>query len=231
MIQRRLRWYAANIAEISIKAIISKLRAAHYRMGMDSGFRIDEISEREIYGNYLEELEIINTVKTPFGDQKIISYKDYRTIRFRFSLFPPEVEIENPPKSCKGFFNSLDSMFDQSFRIEPLSVNVLNWIKRIEEITAKPKVTRLVVGNFTVAPNVAARMEFRSPIDVRKSVNDFFHNSRYFGIKAALSFPDQNTQTTYELTNNAIAKLKSFNPYDQIQILRLSLVRALDDAE
>jgi hypothetical protein len=167
----RLKWYkAATIERKSIELLLTRLVKDDYSEGKRWGFSNIVLRGSAIEGEYIERFEAVTKVEDPFGNILEFPIVQYEKFFFSVGTKFPNLETHGAPRSLSSFFNQLASYLNFRISIEPVNIDLRNWISLIERNVDSALVGGLLVSNVTLSNAVDAKIALSGTSDVRPFV-------------------------------------------------------------
>ena len=171
--KRRIRWYHLESRGAPISRLVELMFAEQYTEDSGSGFQIYKSPKTSTAGSFIEKVKIEDVVEDPFGGILRFERVEFRKVGFK--LFPstrPNLEISDPPRSCKNFFMRIGAMLDHRVSVDPIQPDVRRWLAALEkQIGKKVSVRAMALGGVALSGSVSADVLVSGGVDVRKEAN------------------------------------------------------------
>jgi hypothetical protein len=205
--ETRIKWlHSPSLSGRNLGLLIAGIQAAPFTQESERGFIPTEIRGRSVSGRYIERISGKKIFIDPFGQKIEVPFITFETTTFRIGLNSPQIEITNPPRSLKRFFNTIASMSETTFTITPVSVNVVDWIDLLTSKLGDSYVSEIKCDDLSLSPSLVADMTFSGGKDVLQSTRQFlksnFRNVSY----ALVNFDLGNQSLQVALYSTGIAK-------------------------
>lgn len=223
---KRLRFYSTNW-EIPFSELGTRLKRRPFTRDASSGFLLDRVRDDKVEAKYIEKTELSEVIVDPFGAQQEFMRIDYKYVYF--SLFPsfPNLEVYNPPRGLSGFFSRLGEVCDFSVSISSIDVDVLEWIRVLEERMGKhAQVKSLRIKGLRLGETTSAQVLLDGSKDVRPDIPHVAGGKGFRSDKLKALFSTDTTASPVYLGANASAASSHETIVNSLPLLRTSLAEA-----
>jgi len=163
MKSNRQQWLVLN-HDSPVGSSIAKYGFARDR---NLGFELIEITPEVVRARFIERIETVEEMDTPFGD--IEKFKLVRYIYFDFTVVRVSdgvslVKIIKPPVSVKSFVSTLMMAFGYSATLRKVSFNLLSVYTSISQDAEVDRLTvsRITISQVPLGERATSRMEIFS---------------------------------------------------------------------
>jgi len=222
--ETRIKWlHSSGLSRRNLGLIIAGIESAPFTQESARGFIPTEIRGKSISGRYIERITGKKVFFDPFGEEIEVPFTTFETTSFRIGLDAPEIEITNPARSLRRFFNAISALSDATLTSSPISVNVTDWITALSQRLGESTVSKIKCDDLTLSASLVADMTFSGGKDVLQSTRQFlksnFRNVSY----ALVNFDLGNQSLEVALYSTGVAKF--FTEFDSrtINVFRESI--------
>jgi hypothetical protein len=188
------------------------------------GFVIDRVRDDYIEAHYIEKLSYQETVTDPFGQESTFERVGYRQIDFTLYADFPNIELRDAHRSTREFVSKLLELCNFSMTIEPLSVDLLDWVTRFESILeARVLIDSLQVSGIEVEPGIYAKMLLKGDGDVRPALERVSSKRKFELEKLQMRIPISGHTVRLQIASSATANIPEDFWDDMLPALRNSL--------
>jgi hypothetical protein len=201
--KQRIRWFDLEASQVVLSGLPRRMMAAEYDEETGDGFRIEAARRGEAVGSYIEKVESVEEIEDPFG--KVLKFRrvTYQRVRFRLGASRPNLELLDPPRSCRSFFQRLNLLLDGGLSVSPVRPDVANWIKELEQAVGKVRVTSMAIGNLSVSEGALADIVVSGAADIRGELRKLAAGRRHVVGAATLEWKaSDGDAVSCELTRN-----------------------------
>lgn len=219
----RVRWLGAQWP-ISMRALAAKMKTQLFTPESFDGFIIERVRDNSIEGHYIEKLSYQETITDPFGKAEIFDRVSYRRISFTlFSEFP-NIELRDAHRATRGLLNKLLELCNFSVAIEPVNINLLNWIEIFQQnISQRIMVDSLQVSGLEFEAGVSAKILLKGDKDVREALYHLSAKRKFVLEKVQIKILGGQHIITIHMSNYGTAKIPAEHLNDFLHVLRASL--------
>ncbi|WP_156386720.1 hypothetical protein [Aureimonas sp. Leaf454] len=136
---------------MKVESLAAKMRDAPFTLSSDSGFLLDRVRNSFVEGRYIERINYEDHVLDPFGNETVNRNVEYRVVKFRLSDKYPELQISDPPRTARGFINSVLQLTDFNSEVESVRVDPQKWLENLQS-------QKNLVGRVTSAKIIYERL-------------------------------------------------------------------------
>ena len=220
---RRVRWLGAQWP-VSMRTLASRMKSQLFAPGSLDGFSIDRVRDNFIEAHYIEKLSYQETVTDPFGQESVFERIGYRKIDFTLYSEFPNIELSDAHRNTRAFISKLLELCDFSVSIEPLTINLLDWVSQFEDqLEIKVLVDSLQISGVELESGVHAKMLLKGGTDVRLAMARVAQNRNYELERLQMKIPTSTRIISVQLSNSATAKIPEDFWDEMLPILRSAL--------
>ena len=176
---KRYRFLAADWP-LAITTIGARLKAAPFTNERGDGFLLDRIRPDFLEGRHFERVVSTEVIENPFGEMSTYERVLYREVRFRLSKDYPQIELRNPPRSVRVFFNRLAEILEFGMAVEQLLVEPTEWADQARSLgSAQGFVQTIEISQLAVDEWTTAKIVLNGKKDVLKTVKNLVAKRPY----------------------------------------------------
>ena len=221
----RVRWYTIRpLRRADLEKIQQQMRSDEFTTQRGWGFQVESASRESFKARYVEQSEVTDTVVDPFGNQLQFKRTEYRILGFRISTKVPNLELYNASnRILTPFLNQLNAYLSFEVEIFAPSVDLLQWIKRLEKGATRVTVFSLSVSDLPLSNSVKAQALISGTEDVRRYLPAFAANRKFSLQKGFIEVLLGDEKIRCELCNSSRAVSKRGLSEAELDYLREAL--------
>ena len=225
----RLKWYkAAAIDRNNIDLLLTGLIKSEYSEGKRWGFSNVVLRGSRVDGEYIERFEAITKVEDPFGNILEFPIVQYEKFFFTADIKFPNFEVHGAPRSLGSFFNQIASYLNFKIAIEPVNIDLRNWISVIARDVDSVVVGGALVSNLALSNSVYAKIAFSGSGEVRPFVKLLTGEQPFLFSKVQLSGNFRSQRFKCELFADGRASILAGVETEIAKMLRNTLKEAVE---
>lgn len=179
----KTKWIELTL-NISIGELSNLLLPYEYDDTEGYGFDVSEIRESSFDAQYVEKNTYNETVTTPDGDEKIITFDRYTSFSFtvfNFTKSTSFIKIENSPASLKKFISRLSEITSRKLFVINSSLDIENLSKLIENISGIKsfRVKKIAISNIQITKSGVSKIEIISEENAMEDFLKTFKQKKY----------------------------------------------------
>jgi hypothetical protein len=224
---QRIRWFKADWP-ISLRALASKMRADPFKEDGVEGFIVDRVREDSVQGRFIEKISYKETIKSPFGEERVFDRIIYTQLEFNLTNNFPHLELVDPPRSTQSYISKLLEFSNFALSVEPLSVDLIEWTN-LFQATVKQDVTinSVHISGLEIQRGVTAKVVVTGDKDVRGALELIARKRQYRLEKVHLQVFSNGAAVPIYLSNSGSARLETLDVDEFLPALRSSLPRKI----
>jgi hypothetical protein len=220
---RRARWLSAKWP-ISMRTLASRMKSQLFVPESFDGFVIKRVRDDYIEAHYIEKFSYQETITDPFGQNSTFERISYRQIDFTLFTEFPNIELRDAHRSTREFLSKLLELCDFSVTVEPLSIDLLQWVERFESVfESHVLVDSLQISGIELESGIHAKMLLKGDEDVRPALGRLTKKQKFELEKLQMKIHFSNKSVPVQITSSAIAKIPEDFWDDVLPALRKSL--------
>lgn len=220
---RRVRWLGAQWP-ITMRTLASRMKGRLFTPDSVDGFVIERVRDDCIEAHYIEKLSYQETVTDPFGEESVFERVKYRQVEFTLYAEFPNIELRDSHRNTRDFVNKLLELCNFSVTVEPVSVDLLGWVTRLEAILeVRVMVDSLQVSGVELESGIHAKMLLKGDGDVRPALDRVSSKRKFELEKLQVKIPAGNRSIPVHLSNSATARIPEDYWDEMLPALRKSL--------
>jgi hypothetical protein len=155
---------------------------------------------------------------------EIIDRIAYRDVEFTLFSDFPNIELRNSQRSTKEFVSKLLELCNFSLTVNPVSVNLLEWVQAIQRQTQqKLLVDSLQISGLELEEGVSAKVLLKGDKDVREAMQHLSVRKKFTLEKMQVKIPMGSQTVTVHLANTGSVKISVDHFNDLVPLLRSTL--------
>ena len=163
----KYRWLRVSLDRNTFSKISSGMVKSEFTSLSSAGFRLEHASKDNLKGRYIRKNLIQDQYEDPFGNMVANDIVTYDVYDFKLTMDFPNLILENPPRNIKPFLLALSEASNFKITIQPLSLNLNNWIESIEGLFGKVTLTKLQGSGLSLSEKTSAQVLIYGTEDVR----------------------------------------------------------------
>jgi len=204
---RRVRWLSAKWP-VSMRTIASRMKNHLFVAGSVDGFVVDRVRDDFIEAHYIEKISYKEVITDPFGEQSVFERIGYRQIDFTLHSEFPNIELCDPHRNTRAFTSRILELCDFAVSIEPLSLNLLNWVSQIEEqLETSVLIDSLQISGVELESGVRSKMLISGIKDVRPAMAKITHDRSFELEKLQMKVRLDSSIIPVQISNLGAAKI------------------------
>ena len=220
---KRVRWLSAKWP-VSMRTLGARMKTQIFTPESFDGFVIERIRDSSIEAHFIEKMTFQETTTDPFGKVEIIDRIAYRDIEFTLFSDFPNIELRNSQRSTKEFVSKLLELCNFSLTLNPVSVNLLEWVQAIQRQTQqKLLVDSLQISGLELEEGVSAKVLLKGDKDVREAMQHLSIRKKFTLEKMQVKIPMGSQTVPVHLANTGSVKIPVDHFNDLVPILRSTL--------
>lgn len=220
---KRVRWLSANWP-VSMRTLGARMKTQIFTPESFDGFVIERIRDSSVEAHFIEKITFQETTTDPFGKVEIIDRIAYRDVEFTLFSDFPNIELRNSQRSTKEFVNKLLELCNFSLTVNPVSVNLLEWVQAIQRQTQqKLLVDSLQISGLELEEGVSAKVLLKGDKDVREAMQHLSVRKKFTLEKMQVKIPMGSQTVPVHLANTGSVKIPVDHFNDLVTILRSTL--------
>jgi hypothetical protein len=220
---KRVRWLSAKWP-VSMRTIGAKMKTQLFTPESFDGFVIERIRDSSIEAHFIEKMAYQETITDPFGKVEIVDRIAYRDVEFTLFSDFPNIELRNSQRSTKEFVSKLLELCNFSLTVNPVSVNLMDWVQAIQRQTQhKLLVDSLQISGLELEEGVSAKVLLKGDKDVREAMQHLSVRKKFTLERMQVKIPMGNQTVPVHLANTGSVKIPVDHFNDLVPILRSTL--------
>lgn len=224
----KYKWFSVSLDTNIFSDIVSGMMKKEFSPSSNSGFRLEYARKDNLKARYIIKNLIQNQYEDPFGNIVVNDIVTYDVFDFKLSLDFPNIILLNPPRNIRPFFFALSETSNFKVAIQPLMLDLNNWLESIETLIGKVLVIKLQGSGLSLSAKTSAQVLISGTEDVRVYWGSIFPTTIPSIDKAKIRISSDGHITDCELTKQGSAILtKTQNNQENIlSLLTESLTNA-----
>ncbi|WP_438040226.1 hypothetical protein [Sorangium sp. So ce128] len=169
----RARWLGLELSGVPLRRLADGMAKAEYTRRRPTGFRVDEVRREHLAGRFIERIEWDDTVEDPAGGSLTVHRVELRQVNFRIQSATPELQIADPPRSLRSFFDHLSQCADTPVVAREVTVTPMAWLEEIEKGAGHATVLAATATGLTLSASTLATVSVVGTDDVRENLRRF----------------------------------------------------------
>ena len=220
---KRVRWLSAKWP-VSMRTLGARMKTQIFTPESFDGFVIERIRDSSIEAHFIEKMTFQETTTDPFGKVEIIDRIAYRDVDFTLFSDFPNIELRNSQRSTKEFVSKLLELCNFSLTVNPVSVNLLEWVQAIQRQTQqKLLVDSLQISGLELEEGVSAKVLLKGDKDVREAMQHLSVRKKFTLEKMQVKIPMGSQTVPVHLANTGSVKIPVDHFNDLVPLLRSTL--------
>lgn len=220
---KRVRWLSAKWP-VSMRTLGARMKTQIFTPESFDGFVIERIRDSSIEAHFIEKMTFQETTTDPFGKVEIIDRIAYRDVEFTLFSDFPNIELRNSQRSTKEFVSKLLELCNFSLTVNPISVNLLEWVQAIQRQTQqKLLVDSLQISGLELEEGVSAKVLLKGDKDVREAMQHLSVRKKFTLEKMQVKMPMGSQTVPVHLANTGSVKIPVDHFNDLVPLLRSTL--------
>lgn len=220
---KRVRWLSAKWP-VSMRTLGARMKTQIFTPESFDGFVIERIRDSSIEAHFIEKMTFQETTTDPFGKVEIIDRIAYRDVEFTLFSDFPNIELRNSQRSTKEFVSKLLELCNFSLTVNPVSVNLLEWVQVIQRQTQqKLLVDSLQISGLELEEGVSAKVLLKGDKDVREAMQHLSVRKKFTLEKMQVKIPMGSQTVPVHLANTGSVKIPVDHFNDLVPLLRSTL--------
>lgn len=220
---KRVRWLSAKWP-VSMRTLGARMKTQIFTPESFDGFVIERIRDSSIEAHFIEKMTFQETTTDPFGKVEIIDRIAYRDVEFTLFSDFPNIELRNSQRSTKEFVSKLLELCSFSLTVNPVSVNLLEWVQAIQRQTQqKLLVDSLQISGLELEEGVSAKVLLKGDKDVREAMQHLSVRKKFTLEKMQVKIPMGSQTVPVHLANTGSVKIPVDHFNDLVPLLRSTL--------
>jgi hypothetical protein len=220
---KRVRWLSAKWP-VSMRTLGARMKTQIFTPESFDGFVIERIRDSSIEAHFIEKMTFQETTTDPFGKVEIIDRIAYRDVEFTLFSDFPNIELRNSQRSAKEFVSKLLELCNFSLTVNPVSVNLLEWVQAIQRQTQqKLLVDSLQISGLELEEGVSAKVLLKGDKDVREAMQHLSVRKKFTLEKMQVKIPMGSQTVPVHLANTGSVKIPVDHFNDLVPLLRSTL--------
>jgi hypothetical protein len=203
----KYRWLIASLNRNTFADILSGMLKKEFSPKSNSGFRLEYARKDNLKARYIVKNIIQDKYEDPFGNIVVNDIITYDVFDFKLNLNSPNLILKNPPRNIKPFLFALSEASNFKVTIQPLMLNLNNWIDSIETLFGKVMVIKLQGSGLSLSDKTSAQVLISGTEDVRGHWGSIFPATMPSMDKAKIRLSYDGHITDCELTKQGSAIL------------------------
>ena len=204
---RRVRWLSAKWP-VSMRTIASRMKNRLFVAGSVDGFVVDRVRDDFIEAHYIEKISFQEVITDPFGEQSLFERVGYRQINFTLHSGFPNIELSDPHRNTRAFTSRILELCDFAVSIEPLSLNLLDWVSQIEtRLETSVLIDSLQISGVELEPGVQSKMLIHGLSDVRPAMDKITQDRNFELEKLQMKVKVDSRLIPVQISNIGAAKI------------------------
>lgn len=201
-----------------------------YSQELGWGFRIQETRRDHVLGTFFERHEWDDKVDDPVGGSMDVHRVEVSRLHFRLSSVAPQLEVLDPPRSCRFFFSRLNEYAGFTIAISPYAAALSDWLMQVETKTTRLQVVSMQSGDLSIGTQVWAKVRFDGSRDVRTAAQEFLSIDTKDAQRLAVIWDSGTGRIRCELRDDGRASIAGPSCLSWVGLLRdcLGLARSKD---
>jgi len=210
-----------------MRRIGERLKGLRFSEERADGFILDRVREDLIEGKFFQKFLVEENSGNPFEAREVFETVRYRTVEFSLSPEFPGIELRNGSRGVRDFANRLLEACDFDLSIQPISVDLLDWISVLQAVSkSKLIVDSLQISGITFEQGISGKILLRGDRDVRGYVDQLLGSKPHLIEKAQIRLKLAFRTVCLQISSNASAKVPDDATSAMLPILRESLKEA-----
>lgn len=223
----RVRWLNVNgFGKERLKRAADGMAAEPFGDQRNSGFLIERKRSGFVEGKYVERFDWIENVSDPFGKTVQVQRHGFQQTGFRLNLDCPTIEVYDSPRSISPFLNRLEVILKSNFVLEPIEVEALVWLKKMEDVLHDQLITSVTVSRLSLSERTFAQISIRGTEDVRAHVASIVGKRPFKIDRVVIAAVYEDEPVRFVLRRDGRANIVT-GPDDFISVLRDGLAKVL----
>jgi len=223
----RIKWFILNHST----SVFGKLRDGMLKNDLvpdaRTGFRLEHFDEKQVLGRFIVRNEISESVEDPFGNNVTFQRVLYETTKFRIDEVSSILELQDPPRSTREFFNKLAALAEYGIGIETPAVDLLRWINRIEDRVGNVVVTKLQGTGISLSLKATAQLLVTGSEDVRSHFTALTGKRSSIFSRAKVQFFYDNCSYDLEINNQGSTNINKDSSQTALNLLLETMLESL----
>jgi hypothetical protein len=152
---------------------------------------------------------------------------DFETFVFTIGTKFPHIELRNAPRSLGAFFNQIAGYLNFTIGIEPININLTNWIKSLESEVESVQVFGAIASNISLSNSIQAKIAVIGSAEVRPSIKKLAGKYSYAFSKMQVSGIFRTQPFRCDLFSDGRVNVLGGTATEIASILKKSLVKAV----
>jgi hypothetical protein len=220
---KRVRWLSAKWP-VSMRTLGARMKTQIFTPESFDGFVIERIRDSSIEAHFIEKMTFQETTTDPFGKVEIIDRIAYQDVEFTLFSDFPNIELRNSQRSTKEFVSKLLELCNFSLTVNPVSVNLLEWVQAIQRQTQqKLLVDSLQISGLELEEGVSAKVLLKGNKDVREAMQHLSVRKKFTLEKMQVKIPMGSQTVPVHLANTGSVEIPVDHFNDLVPLLRSTL--------
>lgn len=226
----RIRWFRLGIRG-DLGTLASQLSSKVFALDepVSAGFRIEYKDKDGLVGQFIHKRTADQTVTLPSGEEFVQEIATIEITKFGIdsSSFDVMLYTYDAPRSLTSFFSALSEATKFTCTVDPIEVDVDQWIRHVTTDRSAVSVTYLDISGIAISGDIQARLAMSGSKDVYSAMRDFLGPDKKGVIDSAkIRFQMDGSYYVLELGRRATLKTPAGFPTQGVAILRRSMLMA-----
>lgn len=135
---------------------------------VSSGFRLEQAYVDSVIGQFVSKRTVDQKITLPSGEEFVQEIANIEITEFRVDLKKNKgiITLFNPPRSLTPFLSAFSQATNFTCAIEPIEVNVFNWVELVLQKVPGSLVTFADIVEVKIDNEVQARVAFASSVNI-----------------------------------------------------------------
>lgn len=227
--KRRIRWFRMEPQGSTLGHLIQRMIRDEYTDKRGVGFRIESASRSTATGLFVEKVSGEDLVRDPDGNEFRVPRLEFRQVQFQILSGSPNLELIDPPRSCKSFFARLFHL-SEGLAVSPIQPDVAAWLSSLEaSLGQRVRVRSMAISDVTISTSTYADIIVTSGADVRHDAEKLLSGRKGAIASVDIEWMHHDETTTCELTRSG-ALCDDHNSEAVGKLLRSALRTTIGDS-
>jgi hypothetical protein len=223
---KRLKYLSADWP-VALQTVGASIKTAPFSEETGDGFVLERVRSSSLEGRYFEKIVVNEVVEDPFGQTLAYERVTYREVHFKFSKAYPEIEILNPPRSLKMFFNRVAALLDFKVAFESLIVEPVQWVANIKNSNDfKASVQSIEVSGLAIDKDTTARFALVSQQDVLATAEKLIAKRAHYVEKVTIKIESDLGLYSLQLSADGAIRMADEIPAELVDVVRLAMPKS-----
>lgn len=224
----RIRWFRLGTKgdlNMLVRQLSSKVFALEEPVS--SGFRIEKKDKAGFAGQFIHKRTVDQNITLPSGEEFVQEIASIDITKFGIDTNSSDVLLStyDAPRSLTSFFSTLSEATNFTCTVDPIEVDVDQWVHHITTDRSAVSVTFLDTTGIVISHDIQARLAMSGSSDVYAAMLDFLGPTRKGVIESAkIRFLLDGCYYILELGRRATLKIPAGFPAQGVDILRRAML-------